>query len=1189
MALPQELMFQNQLQFNLNVPLTTHNMTTHFHRPQPITIERTFTLPPNQGFPIAQLAHRDSGGAARPGDKNAPDNFHFSAVSKDRMAAAVQMAQRDLKNQKQQRMNQPDGTRSPSPVSRQPQKPVYGTRQWEGQRSRIMKKVPSQAPVVSRGRRMGVKEHDRNRAPRSAGSQTPSSSPPRQAFLNTKLSPEKARSDSPPTRDTPSLTRVAREPSDDIEKLQLEMEMCLQQIESVQKRALSEHSTDFLRRGPAGATGGGGGGVKGHPPHNGSLRLVEEEGEERRQVRASEQSHRTLRTIYNLKQQMKEMDRQVGRLPRDSRATKKSQASQRLMMVNKGAVKLLHNFVAQLPQQDLHSGLPSHFSELAELVRQVTLLSAGSPQLDGKARDASSHSKKSPQLSPIEADVMAMVDQVERLDSDWRQEAMTKDTATVPTGQKPPFVTNFKNAKPAFMKEQVQQPPLLNNQLHSERKAVLQESIKALLNVGRPKKKGGKAKQNVRPYHAKLSQPPPPKGYSYKVPTRKPPPSRRRGFLLPYKVRAQKAPQPVTCQTATHFADPTITANLKASTMLHNPFVSNRSKSEPPSPRDSKKVSFIPPYASGRSHHASSYPGTGADRTRSFQRSLTSPPRLSHSHNPRFPGADKHRDRLWSSPPYHSDSEYSLAGYVTSGDESCLSPALSVESFPGRSGSHRSLSPVGGSKGRKQTWKGRSPRSRSPSPQRRQFFVTDADSDLVGGFFPEDRKTARTRRKDRNGTKSRQREVNLAPYMQEVERRVQERLEALARERPISDDPHSDHEDLDRIADTILEEAIEEATQEVTRAERNVAAGEVAASYIDNPTLENIMYALDNMEKENEHLRQKYCSVTFHDSVPRRHRYQKPSQVFAEFRSDQPREPPAFKVTNTRPAPQERLGLAPDFPEELSQEPLIFTRDSKAYRPHVTFQEEGGEVSNPLTTRPAPARPVQRQVPSAMRPKTLLSMKQTVVERITDSVERFDYYQRGLKHHLGKAKPFELYERVADNILKLCCEEVAQELEHINTDMAENIYTSEFLSETGLPLAPPGLAQDFETAGTAALNLRDSAAAQRTVEAAVSKTVTSLMLPPEEAELSVASPKRVIDKEGEASPGCDSSLKHVYDATALYEASVTPEKPAVDVSQGRSGAKEDDTHVDEDDYDYDDDYTDISDEEEDETDESPSP
>jgi hypothetical protein len=38
-------------------------------------------------------------------------------------------------------------------------------------------------------------------------------------------------------------------------------------------------------------------------------------------------------------------------------------------------------------------------------------------------------------------------------------------------------------------------------------------------------------------------------------------------------------------------------------------------------------------------------------------------------------------------------------------------------------------------------------------------------------------------------------------------------------------------------------------------------------------------------------------------------------------------------------------------------------------------------------------------------------MKQTVVERIEDAVERFEYYQKGLKQHLGKPDPFDIYER----------------------------------------------------------------------------------------------------------------------------------------------------------------------------------
>ena len=49
----------------------------------------------------------------------------------------------------------------------------------------------------------------------------------------------------------------------------------------------------------------------------------------------------------------------------------------------------------------------------------------------------------------------------------------------------------------------------------------------------------------------------------------------------------------------------------------------------------------------------------------------------------------------------------------------------------------------------------------------------------------------------------------------------------------------------------------------------------------------------------------------------------------------------------------------------------------------------------------------------------------------------------------------------------MCCDEVARELEHISGDMAENIYTSEFMDENGLPLVPPDLADDFEADGTA--------------------------------------------------------------------------------------------------------------------------
>ena len=95
-----------------------------------------------------------------------------------------------------------------------------------------------------------------------------------------------------------------------------------------------------------------------------------------------------------------------------------SSASQKLTMVNRGAVKLLQAFVNQLPQQDLRHGLPSHFPELANLVRQVTLLSAGAA-LNGEVKDRLKVKGKD-NLSDVESGLMAQIAHVEVIGKNWK-------------------------------------------------------------------------------------------------------------------------------------------------------------------------------------------------------------------------------------------------------------------------------------------------------------------------------------------------------------------------------------------------------------------------------------------------------------------------------------------------------------------------------------------------------------------------------------------------------------------------------------------------------------------------------------------------------------------------------------------------------------------------------------------------
>ncbi len=77
---------QNQLQFNLNVPLKTKNLAIQHHRLQPVVIQKT------------RDSHRTFNGP--PNVLTSPQSFQFKSVSEERMAMAIQMAKRDLKNKK---------------------------------------------------------------------------------------------------------------------------------------------------------------------------------------------------------------------------------------------------------------------------------------------------------------------------------------------------------------------------------------------------------------------------------------------------------------------------------------------------------------------------------------------------------------------------------------------------------------------------------------------------------------------------------------------------------------------------------------------------------------------------------------------------------------------------------------------------------------------------------------------------------------------------------------------------------------------------------------------------------------------------------------------------------------------------------------------------------------------------------
>ncbi|XP_017706014.1 PREDICTED: protein moonraker isoform X2 [Rhinopithecus bieti] len=99
--------------------------------------------------------------------------------------------------------------------------------------------------------------------------------------------------------------------------------------------------------------------------------------EERRiRVRRQEQAARSARMLYVLQQQVKEIQEELDKLsPHKIKHTKKSWAMSKLAAAHRGAIRALQMFVTQFTDRGEHP-LPARYRELGSLIRQLSLCSA---------------------------------------------------------------------------------------------------------------------------------------------------------------------------------------------------------------------------------------------------------------------------------------------------------------------------------------------------------------------------------------------------------------------------------------------------------------------------------------------------------------------------------------------------------------------------------------------------------------------------------------------------------------------------------------------------------------------------------------------------------------------------------------------------------------------------------------------
>ncbi|XP_006165202.1 protein moonraker isoform X2 [Tupaia chinensis] len=156
----------------------------------------------------------------------------------------------------------------------------------------------------------------------------------------------------------------------EVQRLQRELSSCIHKIEEVTKKGRLEEALD--------------------------------PDEERRvRVRRQEQAVRSARMLYVLQQQVKEIQEELDKLsPHKIKHTKKSWAMSRLAAAHRGAIRALQMFVTQFTDRGEHP-VPARCKELGSLIRQLSLCSA---KLDA-----------SPSVPDVVIDILQQIEALESL------------------------------------------------------------------------------------------------------------------------------------------------------------------------------------------------------------------------------------------------------------------------------------------------------------------------------------------------------------------------------------------------------------------------------------------------------------------------------------------------------------------------------------------------------------------------------------------------------------------------------------------------------------------------------------------------------------------------------------------------------------------------------------------------------
>ncbi|NXU54368.1 MOONR protein, partial [Turnix velox] len=305
-----------QLLFNKSIPAVSENMAVRFSTPRPIVIEKMKATSDQKNLPLSVHPSTSSG--------------VFSVISEERLKLAMWLAKRDIKlrHLEEQRKQQVfGGVASMSAQDSQEQKSeVMGNK--NALRSQTHLKCqqkfgqPSKVQTTTPGTKVYVYTPNE-------GQLIPAVSPTCSTGLDSK----------------PNVNKKEDKNVQEVRRLQKELRRCVQKIEELTEKGRERE-------------------------------ILDPDKEQQVCTRRQKQAARSARMLYVLQQQVKEIQDDLEKLSTHKiKHTKKSQAVSRLAAAHRGAVRALQVFANQFTDQT-EQWIPTHYKELGNLIRQLSLCSA---------------------------------------------------------------------------------------------------------------------------------------------------------------------------------------------------------------------------------------------------------------------------------------------------------------------------------------------------------------------------------------------------------------------------------------------------------------------------------------------------------------------------------------------------------------------------------------------------------------------------------------------------------------------------------------------------------------------------------------------------------------------------------------------------------------------------------------------